>query len=104
MVELVGELRVMLAPRGVLGFTFCDPTYERSSTDPGYPPGTCLQKFLDWQRAESRGLDDAAIDAMVERIRRSRWFVVIDDELHVEPGIELCHRTRSGRPHEDYCS
>ena len=37
MVELVGQLREMLAPSGVLAFTFCDPNYERSSTD-GVPP------------------------------------------------------------------
>jgi hypothetical protein len=73
-------------------------------TDPGFPPGTPLQKFLEWQRAKSVGLDDATIDAMVEPILRARWFVVIDDELHVEPGIELCHQTRSGRAQEDYCS
>ena len=53
MVELVGQLRATLAPRGVLAFTFCDPSYERSSTDPGFPPGTDLQKFLEWQRAET---------------------------------------------------
>ena len=86
MVELVGQLRAMLAPRGVVAFTFCDPNYERSSTDPGFPPGTPLQKFLEWQRAQSPGQGDATIDAMVERVRRSRWFVVIDDELYVEQG------------------
>jgi SAM-dependent methyltransferase len=104
MVELVGQLRAMLAPGGVLAFTFCDPNYERSSTDPWFPHSTPRQKFLEWQRAGSPGLDDATIDAMVERTRRSRWFVVIDDELHVEPGIELCHQIRSGQAHEDYCS
>jgi hypothetical protein len=94
----------MLAPRGVLAFTFCDPRYERSSSDPRFPPGTYLRKFLEWQNGESPGLDDDAIDAMVERASRSRWCVLIDDRLHVEPGIELCHQTRSGRAHESYCS
>lgn len=104
MVDLVGQLRAMLAPGGVLAFTFCDPSYDRSLSDPGLPSGTYMRRFLEWQKAERPGLDDATIDAMVERARRSRWCVLIDDELFVEPGVELCHQTRSGRPQESYCS
>ncbi|MBA3495180.1 MAG: class I SAM-dependent methyltransferase [Gammaproteobacteria bacterium] len=33
MLELVGSLRSMLAPEGVLAFTFCDPRYDRSLSD-----------------------------------------------------------------------
>ena len=37
-------------------------------------------------------------------VKRARWFVVIDDQLYVEPGDALCHQTRAGKPLESYCS
>jgi SAM-dependent methyltransferase len=104
MVELVGQLRAMLAPDGVLAFTFCDPTYDCSLTDDSLPSGTDVRKFLEWRNAQSRALAPAAINALVERARHSTWCVLIDDELYTDPGVELCHQTRSGRPHESYCS
>src|SRR5215218_252751 len=103
MLDLVSQLRAMLAPGGVLAFTFTDPSYDRSLSDPTLPPGSDVRKMLVRQKAENPGLDDDTIDAIVERARESRWCVLIDDELHVEPGIELCHQTRSGRPQESYC-
>ena len=33
MIELIGQLRRMLAPRGAVAFTFCDPLYESSQAD-----------------------------------------------------------------------
>jgi SAM-dependent methyltransferase len=104
MAELVGQLRAMLAPRGVLAFTFCDPSYDRSLSNPTLPSSTDVWKNLVLQKAHSPGLSDAAIDEMVERASRSRWCVLIDDKLYVEPGIELCHQRRAGRAHESYCS
>ncbi len=104
MVELVGQLRAMLAPEGVLAFTFCDPTYDKSLSAPSLPSGTDVRFMLERQKPEFPELDDDAIDAMVERASRSRWCIVIDDELYVEPGVEMCHQTRSGRPNESYCS
>jgi SAM-dependent methyltransferase len=104
MVELVEQLRARLAPRGVLAFTFCDPGYDRSLSDPSLPPGSGVRNVLLRQRDESPWLDDAAIDAMVERAGRSRWCILIDDRLYVEPGAELCHQTRAGRPLESYCA
>ena len=40
MIELVGSLRSMLAPDGVVAFTFDDPHYDRSLSDPTRPPGS----------------------------------------------------------------
>jgi SAM-dependent methyltransferase len=33
MIELIGQLRRMLAPRGIVAFTFCDPSYESCAAD-----------------------------------------------------------------------
>jgi SAM-dependent methyltransferase len=91
MVELVGSLRGMLAPAGVLAFTFFEPSYDRSLSDPALPPGSTVLRNLG-----PRGT--------AEIVKRARWFVVIDDVLYVEPGNALCHQTRQGKPLESYCS
>jgi SAM-dependent methyltransferase len=89
MIELVGELRGMLAPGGVLAFTFFDPHYDRTLSDPTLPPGSAVGPYL-----ENGG----------RAARSARWYVLIDGELYAEPGEELCHRTRAGKPLESYCS
>src|SRR6185369_356717 len=91
MVESVGALRRMLAPDGVLAFTFFDPWFDRSLSDPSLPRGSTVMRNLG-----PRGQNDL--------VRRARWFVVIDDRLYVEPGDALCHQTRLGKPLESYCS
>jgi SAM-dependent methyltransferase len=101
MIELVAQLRGLLAPGGVLAFTFCDPSYDRSLSAPELPPGTDVRKNLEWQRDVKPSL---AIEGMVEAARRSRWCVLVDDRLYVEPGGELSNREHRGRPWESYCS
>jgi SAM-dependent methyltransferase len=91
MLELVGSLRSILAPRGVLAFTFFDPHYDRSLSDPTLPSGSALQHHFGSRRSD-------------KFVKRARWCVLIDDKLYVEPGDELCHQTRVGRPFENYCS
>ena len=91
MVELVGSLRNMLAPEGVLAFTFFEPSYDRSLSDPALPPGSSVLRNLG-----ARGTSEV--------VKRSQWFVVIDDDLYVDPGDSLCHQTRVGRPLESFCS
>jgi len=91
MVELVGSLRSILAPEGVLAFTFFEPSYDRSLSDPVLPPGSSVLRNLG-----TRGTS--------EIVKRAQWFVVIDDELYVEPGDALCHQTRVGKPLESFCS
>lgn len=101
MLELVGQLRDQLAPEGVFAFTFCDPSYDRSLSDPRLPSGTDVRKNLEWQRAENQSL---SIEGMVESARRSNWCVLINDELYVEPGDELCQQGRMGKRQENYCA
>ena len=88
MIELVGSLRNMLAPEGVLAFTFDDPHYDRSLSDPDRPHGSPVLWNL-----ESR-----------DQKERARWYILVDDDLYVEPGDEFNQQTREGRPLESYCS
>jgi len=91
MIETVGALRRMLAPGGLLAFTFLDPHYDRSLSDPSLPRGSTVLRNLG-----SRGQSEWA--------RRARWFVTIDNRLYVEPGGTVHHQTRQGKPLESYCS
>lgn len=91
MVESVAALRTMLARDGVLAFTFFEPKYDRSLSDPALPRGSTVLRNLG-PRGQS------------EMVKRARWFVVIDDRLYVEPGSTVCHQTRQGKPLESYCS
>lgn len=75
MIELVDQLRRLLTPQGVLAFTFFDPRSDES-------------------------LSDSRIDSCAF----PHWYVVIDDELYVEPGNELCQQERWGKPEEGYGS
>lgn len=75
MIELVDQLRRLLAPQGVLAFTFFDPRSDESLSDP---------------RIDSRAFP--------------HWWVVIDDELYLEPGNDLSQQERWGKPGESYCS
>lgn len=101
MLELVGQLRRMLAPRGVLAFTFTDPRYDRSLSDPRLHPGTDVRKILEWLQAEDPALE---IESKVEAASQSNWCLLIDDKLHVEPGPEICSQERLGIPGESYNS
>ncbi|HVQ39684.1 MAG TPA: class I SAM-dependent methyltransferase [Pyrinomonadaceae bacterium] len=101
MLELVGSLRSMLAPGGVLAFTFCDQRYDRSLSDPQLHPGSDVRKNLERERVKNSARD---IDEKVERACQSNWCVVIDEEVYVEPGDELGHQRRVGQPNESYCS
>lgn len=101
MLELVGQLRDKLGPQGVLAFTFTDPSYDRSLSDPGLPPGTDVRKILGWRRAENWSPE---IDEMVETARQSNWCLLIDDRLYVEPGRDLSNQEHQGNPWESYCS
>ncbi|MDT7540205.1 MAG: hypothetical protein QOE33_109 [Acidobacteriota bacterium] len=101
MLELVGQLRAMLAPQGLLAFTFCDPGYDRSLSAPELPSGTDVRKLLEWQQAENPSLE---IEGLVETARHSNWCVVVDDELHVEPDDDLSNQEHRGKPWENYGS
>ncbi len=91
MVESVAALRRMLAPDGVLAFTFFDPRFDRSLSDLKLPRGSTVLSNLG-----PRG--------QIEVVKRARWLAVIEDTLYVEPDDALYHQTRKGKPHESYCS
>ena len=101
MLDLVSQLRRMLTANGVLAFTFTDPSYDRTLSDPTLPPGTDVRKLLGWRKAENPSLE---IEEMVETARQSDWCVVVDEKLYVAPGPELSHQEHRGKPWESYCS
>jgi SAM-dependent methyltransferase len=101
MLELVDQLRSKLATPGVLAFTFTDPSYDRSISDPKLPSGSDVRKILTWQQAAKPSLE---IEDLVETARQSTWCLLVDDELHVEPSRELSNQEHQGRPWESYCS
>jgi hypothetical protein len=101
MLDLVGTLRTMLAPGGVLAFTFCDPRYDRALSDARLPAGSDVRKNLERERVRNSSRD---IDNLVERACQSNWCVVIDEDVYVDPGDDLCHQNRVGKPNESYCS
>jgi SAM-dependent methyltransferase len=91
MLELVASLRRMLSADGVLAFTFLDHSYDRSLSDPAVPRGNSVLQNLGPRR------DDQVL-------RRARWFVLIDNQIFIEPGDAVCHQTRNGKPLESFCS
>lgn len=99
MIELAGQLRSMLAASGAFAFTFIDGSYDKSLSDPALPPGSDVRKRLESRRVRNSPSD---IDDIVGRAGRSNWCVLIDEDLHVEPGEELSHQERLGKAGESY--
>ncbi len=99
-IELVWQMRNMLSPHGVLAFTFSDARYDRTLTDPVNSISDGIT-MIERARHEKQ---PGGVDHMIEKARHAKWFLVIDDEIYIEPGIEWCHQQREGRPLESYCS
>lgn len=91
MIELVRQLRSQLGAGGLLAFTFYDPSYDQSSSDPTLPPGSMIYLFAN------------AADDSQGKLRLG-WSVIVDGEFVVEPGKEFCQQKRRGRPGESYTS
>ena len=91
MLELVESLRTMLAPGGVLAFTFLDPQFDRSLSNPSMRRGSTVLWNLGPRRNN-------------EVLRKARWFVLLDNQIYIEPGDAMCHQTRQGKPLESFCS
>ena len=99
MLDLVGQLRRMLVPCGVLAFTFSDPCYDRSLANPRLRSGAAVREMWERQQAQkSRREGEGAAT------RQPGWCVEIDGKLHIEPGDELCQQERQGGEGESYCS
>ena len=99
MLELVVQLRSMLTPHGALAFTFTDPSYDRSLSDPRLPSGTGVRALLERYKALIPAIE---IEEMVKRAEQSSWCLTIDDKLYIEPGDEFSYQQREGRPGELY--
>ena len=117
MLELVGALRSMLTRDGVLAFTFFDPHYDRSQSDPDLPAGTSALQTRFVSRKGGEAVEEAQWYVLIDDVRfavalsppqtgveKAQWYVLIDDHLYVEPGDHLCHQTRVGKPLESYIS
>lgn len=89
--ELVASLRAMLTDDGRLAFTFWDPHADLSQCDPGYMAHAQVRRHFYSPHVD-------------EKVRRSRWWILIDDKLYVEPGDELSQQMRTGGPLESYTS
>ena len=93
--ELVNDLQGMLAPGGVLAFTFCDARYDRSLTGPDLTAGSDVRKILEKlkDKLSSRAiLQPDEIDEIVSRASQAKWCLLIDEQLYVEPDAELCNQ------------
>jgi hypothetical protein len=105
--ELVQQLENMLAPNGLLAFTFCDARYDRSSTGPDLPAGSDVRKILEKLKDKPSVHaipENGVIDEIVAQAVEANWCVLIDDELHVEPGSEISGQERTGAAGESYNS
>jgi hypothetical protein len=101
MIDLVGQLRSMLATHGVLAFTFFDPGYDWSLSDPQSPPGTGVIRMFERHQTGSLSPEN---DDMVARAHHPSWCLFADDELYVDPGTELNQQERRTKPWESYTS
>ncbi|HYC90750.1 MAG TPA: class I SAM-dependent methyltransferase [Thermoanaerobaculia bacterium] len=80
MLDLLAQLRRLLAPGGVIAFTFIDPAYRHArnaeETALGYFDGTNLQ----WRLEKTRRLNpDADIESMARRAATASWITLVDD-------------------------
>jgi hypothetical protein len=92
MIELVGQLRSMLDRDGVLAFTFYDPSYDQSLSDPRRPARSGILSIFDSSSGDPRAKLPLG------------WCVMIDGELVIEPGKEFCQQKRRGTAGESYTS
>lgn len=107
MKEMVQQLENMLAPNGVLAFTFCDARYDRSLTSPDLPAGSDVRKILEKlkDKPSARAIpENGEIDEIVAQAIQANWCVLIDDRLYIEPGSEISGQEWAGAPEESYNS
>ncbi|HEU4390526.1 MAG TPA: class I SAM-dependent methyltransferase [Blastocatellia bacterium] len=80
MLELISQLRGLLAPKGVLAFTFIDPRWSVPD-DPLYP--FCNLKWrLEKRRQVNPSVD---VDALHRKGSKARWCTLVnDDDLYID--------------------
>lgn len=97
--ELVEQLLARLTPGGVLAFTFTDHHYDKSLSDPAFPPGSQLRKMLlEHQKIEP----DLDIERLLAEAAAARWCIRTDGIVHCEPEASISQLVRRGQPFESY--
>jgi len=101
MFDLVEQLLGLLLTEGVLAFTFSDPTYDRSLSDPTLPAGSgVICQF----GSQPTGQCAPGSSGILEAENRPHWCVEVDGVLYIEPGAELCQQELVAKPAGIYCS
>lgn len=79
MLELLGQLRALLKPKGQLAFTFTDPDYHSwPETDHG-------DNFVWRIKRIQQEYPKIHIDKSVEKVKNANWFTVLNQgDLYVE--------------------
>ena len=78
MLELVPQLKRILAPGGALAFTFIDPYYVT------WPPRNNLQWRLDLE-TERRHITEAEANDVDARAQNANWFILVNGgDLYIE--------------------
>jgi SAM-dependent methyltransferase len=100
MIELVGQLRSLLTPDGVLAFTFLDPEWIPWTADP-YPGPN-----LKWRLEKRKELNPAVqIDALLEKGRGANWLALVnDDELYLDDEDESAQSANDGKAYITFCN
>jgi SAM-dependent methyltransferase len=82
MLDILAQLRPLLAPRGVIAFTFIDPDYRQAENAGdaarGYFDGTNLQWRLEKTRRLNPGAD---IESMARRAATANWITLVDEAM-----------------------
>ena len=103
LLELVAQLRDMLNPGGLLAFTFTDASYNRQLSDPTLQYDTGIRHQLETNRRHYPNLTNQQLAHMVDTAGQAPWCLLIEDQLHPEPGEHLSHQNRRGVAGESYC-
>jgi SAM-dependent methyltransferase len=100
MLDLVGQLRGLLADDGVLAFTFLDPQWQAFDGDPY--PGSNLQWRLEKRREVNPNID---IRPLLERAQGAGWLALVnDDELYCDDEHEREHDVDDRRAYVTFCN
>lgn len=99
MLEMIEQLRGMLADNGVLAFTFLDPQWLPCDASPW--PGSNLDWRLHIRKRINPRVD---VDALLGGARGAQWLTLVnDDELYVDDQLERAHDVNDRRAYITFC-
>ncbi|HEX5732694.1 MAG TPA: class I SAM-dependent methyltransferase [Blastocatellia bacterium] len=84
MIDLVTQLRGVLADGGVLAFTFLDPQWKALEGDPF--PGSNMRWRLEANKHDHPeiAVDSLDIDSLLAKARGAKWVTLVDYELYLD--------------------